>query len=296
MTHPSPDYSPQDLLAFYYRVKPILAEWLVKPVWTARETALLCAGYVPNGTLESGKYITSSQPDSIEDATSIDSCEYIPADRELYCEYLGLLNNKEATRPRDMVQLLRPISRRVRLMDVGGQNVPVEIPRPFRLEAIKEIQWFLIIANAVGLQVPALVPFSLLDRLRDLLAGQPVSESLTKPRIDMKKGEQPDIACLTAEAEPIQEVKPKAKQLKLRKRQPPQTTPEKRGYHTTEEVAGLTNLLPATLNKYAREGIAVEGFEPFKRQNGRSWHWRDDQQQAEYESNNNTGRVKHRPK
>lgn len=59
-----------------------------------------------------------------------------------------------------------------------------------------------------------------------------------------------------------------------------QTTPEQRGYYKTEEVAGLTDLLPDTLNKYAREGIVVEGFTPFKRHNRRPWQWRDNRQQA----------------
>ena len=295
MTPPLLDHSPQDLLAFYERVKPILSEWLAKPVWTARETALLCAGYIPHDTPGCEKFVTSDQQGLLQNVvpidpytSPIDPCRYVPPNHELHSDYLRRLSGKEAGPPRDMVQLLSPTSKKTSIRQVGqGQCAPVSMPRPFHLEALGELRWFFIIGNAVGLPVPTFVPFGLLDELSVRLTIQAKSASVSSQVQVQSKSVVPGL---------ISEEKPKAGSRKVRERKPIQTTPEKRGYHTTEEVAGLTNLLPDTLNKYAREGIPVEGFTAFKRQNGRPWQWRDDQQQAEYEANNSAGKVKNRPK
>lgn len=298
MNQPFPDYTPQDLLAFYDRVKPILSEWLAKPVWTARETAMLCAGYVPS---ECDASAASYQPESIQSSAPLDPHGYMPPDCDQCTIYLMLLDSKACAPPRDMVHLLRPSNRKSRLMEGSdGRHRLLEIPRGFGLDRLRELQWFFIIGNAVGLQVPALVPFSLLDKLSDRLTVQHVDDSVTgqnqdQPeatvaRIGIEEGEQPVIAGQSSEA------KPKATQRKLRERQPLQMTPERRGYHTTEEVAGLTDLLSDTLNKYAREGRSVEGFTPFKRQNGRYWQWRDEQRQAEYEATLPAEKLKRRLK
>ena len=301
MNQSSQDYTTRELLAFYDRVKPVLSRWLAKPLWTASETAMLCAGYIPHDTSEREKSVAHYQPVSMQDGTPIDPHGYVPPDCELYSDYLRLLTGKEAAPPRDMVNLLRPASKKASMMNVGGrQRALVETPRAFHLGVLKELQWFFIIGNAVGLQVPALVPFGLLDELSGRLSGQSVSVSL----IGRVQGQPGAISAWTGEEESgqsadgglISETKLQAKQRKPREPQIPQVTSEKRGYHTTEEVAGLFNLLPDTLNKYARSGTRVEGFTPFKRHNGRSWQWRDDRQQAEYEASNNAGQSKRRPK
>jgi hypothetical protein len=283
MNQPSQDSTTQDLLAFYDRVKPILSEWLAKPVWTARETAMLCAGYIPS---ECDASAASYQPESIQSSAPLDPHGYMPPDCDQCTIYLMLLDSKACAPPRDMVHLLRPSNRKSRLMEGSdGRHRLIEIPRGFGLDRLRELQWFFIIGNAVGLQVPALVPFTLLDKLSDRVTVQHVNDSATEAEKD-----QPVIVDQISEAKPI------ATQRKLRERQPLQMTPERRGYHTTEEVAGLSNLLSETLNKYAREGRIVEGFTPFKRHNGRFWQWRDDQQQAEYEASLPAGKLKHRLK
>ena len=301
MTQPSQVHAIHDLLAFYDGLNPILTAWLAKPVWTAKETALLCAGFVPHDSAKNENAVADDF-EEIKTGIPVDPHGYVPPDRQLCRAYFICLEGKEAASPLDMVKQLNRVyplmvGSETRLTIVGEQHSRKEVQREFRPELLGRLKWLLIIGNAVGLQVPALVPMGLLKGLHDRITSQAVNKSSTgQARFEEKKGEQLDIESASLETELMAEVRPKAKQRKPRARQFPQTTPEKRGYHTTDEVAGQTNLLPATLNKYAREGIPVEGFEPFKRQNGKSWQWRDNQQQAEYESNNNAGQVKHRPK
>ncbi len=257
---------------------------------------MLCAGYIPHESLEDGSSITPHFQESISYGTLIDPHGYVPPNHELHNVYLELLSGKQAASPYDMVNLLRPaISTAYSRINTGQEYKWATSKRLFTLKALREFQWFLIIGNAVGLQVPAIVPFDLLNGLRDQLVCPPVSKSSTEQSwTEPKKGEQPDISYIMAGAQSVQE--PEVKQRKFRERQLPQATPEVRGYHTTEEVAGLTNLLPATLNKYARAGTTVEGFTPFKRQGGKAWQWRNDRQHAEYDASANTDKPKHRSK
>ncbi|MGT2430380.1 hypothetical protein ACU4HD_19700 [Cupriavidus basilensis] len=279
MTQLPQDHTIQNLLAFYDRVNPILSEWLGKPVWTARETAMLCAGYVPEDNQET-ENPAASDLDSIAGGTPIDPRGYVPPNRRLCRASFILLEGRDAASPRDMVKRLGrlyslTVDDQIHLMvDGSGQSSRKEVGNEFTAKVFNSLQWLLIIGNTVGLPVPARVPFGLLNALRDRLSDQSITELSTR----QEKAQ-------LAEAGAVAETKPSTKRQKLRGRQPLQTTPEKRGYHTTEEVAGLTNLLPDTLNKYAREGIAVEGFTPFKRQNGRSWQWRDGPQQALHTAN-----------
>jgi hypothetical protein len=302
MNQPSPDDTTPDLLAFYDRVKPVLAKWLAKPIWTARETAMLCAGYIPHDAPECEKSAGRDQTESIQNLSPIDPHGYVPPDCALCSNYLWLLTGKEAAPPRDMVQLLRPTNRKTILTSIeGGQQRAVEMQRAFNLRALRELQWFFIIGNAVGLQVPALVPFSLLNELSNRLRDHPASDLET-----VNAQPQPTVVSAPSNAESVEspvvaplasEATPKATRRNVKKRQTPQMTPEQRGYHTTEEVAGLTNLLPSTLNKYARERHHVEGFTPYKRGNGgKVWQWRDDQQQAAYEGRTATEKPRHRLK
>ncbi|MPV68016.1 hypothetical protein [Burkholderia sp. BE17] len=260
------------VLDFYERVNPILSEWLAKPKWTVKETAMLCAGFIPDSR---GEGQSANEPDSrdfIEKGMPFDSSGLLPADIAVMKGFLYRLDRREAASPREMVELLiqaMPLTlRKSRLPDEPG--FLDESLRTFTLDSIQELQWLLIIGNALGLPVPALVPFALLNGLRDRLSGQPVIiESLTK-----RKENQ------LAQADAIAKANPVTRQKKPRGRQPLHTTPATRGYFTTEEVAGLMKLLPETLNKYARRGIVVDGFTPFKRPNGRSWQWRADPQPA----------------
>jgi hypothetical protein len=301
MKQKSPEYTTQDLLAFYDRVKPVLHEWLAKPVWTARETAMLCAGYVPHNRSECEKSETCDQPESIPDGAPIDPHGYVPPDCDLYSYYLMLLTGKEAAPPRQMVQMLAPVSRKANLVNVGeGRRAWIEVRRAFNLGVLRELQWFFMIGNAVGLQVPALVSFGLLDQLSRRTTDRPINDAVTvkahtqtetDPVLSSVESSEPSgVAHLTPEARPI------VTQRNVKKRQPPPTTPEERGYHTTEEVAGLLKLQPDTLNKYAREDKRVEGFKPYKRENGRVWQWRNEQQQAVYEVRIGAGKPGHRAK
>lgn len=300
MTQPLQVHAIHDLLEFYDRVNPILSAWLAKPVWTAKETALLCAGFVPHDSVEN-ESATADDFEEIKGAIPVDPHGYVPPDRQLCRVYFICLEDKEAASPLDMVKQINRVyplmvGSETHLTIVGEQSSRKEVQREFRPELLSRLKWLLIIGNAVGLQVPALVPMGLLNALHGRLTSHAVNKSSTgQVRLEEKKGKKLDIESISLATELMPEVKPKTKQRKPRERQPLQIAPEERGYHTTEEVAGLTNLLPDTLNKYAREGIPVEGFTPFKRQNGRFWQWRDDQQQAEYKFDN-VGQVKHRPK
>lgn len=247
-----------DVLDFYERVNPVLSEWLAKVKWTARETAMLCAGFVPNCSDEVQSVNDPDSQDFHEEDKPLDPGGFLPADIDVLNSFLYRLDGKEAASPRGMVKLLiqsMPFALRTgRFHKEPG--IVDESLRLFNSDSFQELQWLLIIGNAVGVPVPTLVPFALLNRLRDRLADQPAGVS----------GD--------AEARPGVRVRVRSK------RQPVPTKPQERGYYTTEEVAGLMNLLPETLNKYAREEIPVEGFTPFKRLGGRPWRWRDDSQQA----------------
>jgi len=247
-----------DVLDFYERVNLVLSEWLAKVKWTERETAMLCAGFVPNCSDEVQSINDPDSQDFHEEDKPLDPGGFLPADIDVLNSFLYRLDGKEAASPRNMVDLLIqsvPFTLRTgRLQKEPG--VVDESLRLFTLDSFRELQWLLIIGNAVGISVPTTVPFALLNRMRDRLADKPAGVS----------GD--------AEATPGLRVRVRSK------RQPVPSTPQERGYYTTEEVAGLTNLLPETLNKYAREEIPVEGFAPFKRLKGRSWQWRDGRQQA----------------
>lgn len=264
-----------DLLAFYDRVNPVLSEWIGKSEWTAHETAMLCAGFIPNTGVNGENDTANDSQEAIEGHTPLDINGYLPPDHELHGDYLHLLTGKEAAAPRDMVNLLCPaITSEISKVAKGEESTRLPSLRLLTLDTLGNLQWLFIIGNAVGLPVPALVPFGLLNGLRDRLTGQSISEL---PAGGKERQ--------SATADPVAKIKPKIIQKKPRGRQPIKMTPRERGYHTTEEVAGLTNLRPDTLNKYAREGIAVEGFTPFKRQNGRSWQWRDSPQQSIHAAN-----------
>ena len=262
MTEPSQDqdHSIQGLLAFYDRVNPVLSEWLAKPVWTAAETALLCAGLLP----PHNEMRAATQQESSNGSVPIDPEEYLPPDRELYASNVMLLAGREAGSPRDMVNVLRrAMPRATQRVNQGGKEVWVDSRRLLTPKSLRNIQWLLVIGNAVGLQVPAVVPFSLLNGLRHRLTGE---------------------SALSSQSGRGSVQATRAEQRKSRGHTPLQTPPQERGYYTTEEVAGRTNLQPDTLNKYARKGVPVEGFTPFKRQNGRFWQWRDAAQQALFDA------------
>ncbi|KKB70020.1 hypothetical protein [Burkholderia pseudomallei] len=269
MTQLSQSHIAQDLLEFYDRVNPVLSKWLVKPTWTAEETAMLCAGFVPNFRT-SGESKAAHDLQQIDGRTPIDIDGYLQPDYELYCAYLHLLTGKGEASPRDMVVLLLPaITSETREMNRGGEGTGFPSLRLLTIDSLRELQWLFIIGNAVGLPVPALIPFDLLNALRDRLTSQPVIELST----NRKKG---GLAATGA----VAETKLSTRQRKPRGHPPVLTTPAARGYYTTAEVAGLTGLRTDTLNTYARKGVVVDGFTPFKRRNGKPWQWRDNQQQA----------------
>ncbi|MFV8630697.1 hypothetical protein ACNRDB_14610 [Ralstonia pseudosolanacearum] len=267
MTQPLQNHTIQDLLAFYDRVNPVLSKWLVKPEWTAEETAMLCAGLIPNENKEVEAAIASDVPESSSSVMPCDPEGYIPADYELYDGYLHLLAGKGAAAPRDMVDMLRPaITWEISKTNQGAGPPSLRVQT---LDSLNNLQWLLIIGNAVGLNMPALVPFGLLNGLRDRLTSQAGTELPTR----RKKGG-------LADAGGAVQTKSRTGQRKPRRYPPVLATPEARGYYTTAEVAGLTGLQTDTLNRYARKGMAAHGFTPFKHQNGRSWQWRDNWQQV----------------
>lgn len=243
---------------------------------------MLCAGFHPKDRKNGEAAAASDVQELIANATPCDPEQYLPPDYELYDGYRHLLAGEGAGAPRDMVDMLRPaFTWEISKVNRGGQGAEFPSLRVQTPDSLRNLQWLLIIGNAVGLPVPALVPFGLLNGLRDRLASQ--SMTIASPAKQQEK--QP------AEADAATKAKPPARQKKPRGRQPLHTTPEARGYYTTEEVAGLLKLLPDTLNKYARKGVVVDGFTPFKRQNGRPWQWRADPQQA-LDTANATGQAK----
>ncbi|WP_439889661.1 hypothetical protein ACS7SF_10075 [Ralstonia sp. 25C] len=262
----------KDLLAFYERVEPILSKWLAKPAWTARETAALCAGYIP----ENRDSMVGDLQGETSSCSPIDPLEYLQSDPSLYRGYLRLLGNRAPAPPCDMVSRLRPMLSTAYIgSDNEGEAQWIEVRRRLSTESLNELRWLLIIGNAVGLHLPTLVPFGLLNELRASLNGQCVNPSAAA---------RPVVTDIPPKTESVSQEEAKATRQGLRESQLPPMTAEQRGYYTTAEVAGLTRLLPDTLNKYAREGRLVDGFTPFKRQNGKPWQWRDTQQQAAYEA------------
>jgi len=261
---------------------------------------MLCAGYVPHDAPEYEMSEAGDELKSIQEGTPMDPLEYLPPNYELYSDYFRQLTDKEAAPPLDMVKLLSLV-RRTSLDNIaGGRHTLVEVRRMFNLMAMKELQWLLIVGNAVGLPMPALVPFGLLDKLSSRLINQPESDSESARGLGQsdvtsalgigERAEAPTAGGLASEA------KPTGVPRKPRERQPQLTTHQERGFYTNDEVAGLINLLPDTLNKYAREGRTITGYTPFKRQNGKSWHWRNNQQQAAYEISATADKPKHRVK
>jgi len=258
VTQLSKEYSTLGLLAFFNRVNPVLSAWLDQPTWTAEETALLCAGFLPPREVTDIGEGKHQEPSGR--LVPIDSEEYLPSNRKLLHISSKLLAGKRAASPHDMVNVLRPVMRAaIYRMDQEDQEIWAEGPRAFGPSSFKDLEWLLVIGNAVGWQVPAIVPLSLLNGFRDQLTGHSASI--------------PDTRAVEVQAKEIEQRKPRG-------RQSVPTTPAQRGYYTTEEVAGFLNLQPDTLNKYARESVHVEGYTPFKRQNGRAWQWRDAAQQA----------------
>lgn len=239
---------------------------------------MLCAGFIPNENKQIEAAVASDVQESSAHVMPCDPEGYLPADYELCDGYLRLLAGKGAAAPRDMVDILRPaITWEMSKLGQGADGAGPPSLRVQTLDSLENLQWLLIIGNAVGLNMPAVVPFGLLNGLRDRITGQSVTELPTK----QGKGG-------LADAGVVVEPKPSTKQRKPRGHPPVRTTSETRGYHTTAEVAGLTGLQTDTLNTYARKGTVVEGFTPFKRQNGRSWQWRDDRQQAVHVASGST--------
>lgn len=260
--------STQHLLNFYERVGPILAAWVEKPSWAPHEAAALCAGFIPPAPAEDGVVPLPSYP--------IDPEKLLVADLGLYRGYLSNLRNAASAPPRE---IMRSMSLIAPIYDADNEYF-LEVRELFGRHSLAKYRWVCIIGNAVGLPLPALVPFSLLDAFKRRLDEKHANGSRLSAAQDGMPaeivGSGTGFVVASASGTPSNE-----RRRTSRVRERPSVSPMDRGYYTTEEVSGLTRLARETLTKYARLGTAVEGFVPFKPQNRRAWHWRDEQQTRE---------------
>lgn len=265
LNHPqNPEYGIKELIAFYWRVEPVLSKWLAKPVWTANETAMLCAGFAPNERSVESDRKTVSQGDVFVDGSPMDPDGYLPADPVLYGNLLRRLRRLpvDSATPREMTERLG-ISRGI---SQGNDGTAIELKPLLRRDVIEELHWLFIIGNAVGLGVPAIVPFGL---VRALL-NAPADRSPTNAASQGESCERPvagtSISMATSTLRGEDHNREDAESYPL--------PPAQRGFYTTEEVAAFTNLKPETLTRYARQQKPVPGFTPYKLSGVKGWRWR----------------------
>lgn len=279
MTKKTVTLSFRALLDFYERVMPVLSEWLAKPVWSAHEAAALCSGYVPvHGNNAGGD--EPRQP-----TVPLDSEHIVPARPDLFQGYLFDMRNMVPKPPRDVMQsiALTPPTR------MGSIFATHKVP--LNRHTLVHYQWACILSNAVGLPVPALVPFGLLEAFaerRNLLrAAKPVVHQ--EGGQDIAAGDDAEHRSAKLQRESVDDSEGHDLfvgdgQMAIargsgRRYERPQLHPRNRGFYTTGEVSALTELAPETLTRYARSGTPVAGFTPFKPEKRRAWHWRDAEQQ-----------------
>jgi len=274
----------QNLLDFYERVKPTVSEWIAKPVWSRYEAAALCSGFIP---------VTEPGSDDVSPPFKpIDPEAVVPADADLYRCYLASLRDMSPAAPLKVMQAMKLVPPIYDPFTGNFMDVKVLLTR----QSLITYQWVCIMGNAVGLEWPALVPFTLLDALHERIREDEAHDfdlPMAKQHPMMAEGDSTQSVAQTVAmvcsdsategAVPMPEAEPNEKQSSGRGQDRPAVSPKLRGYYTTEEVGGLTELAPGTLNKYARVGTPVNGFTPFKHEKRKAWHWRDAEQQREHD-------------
>ncbi|MBU9268712.1 hypothetical protein [Burkholderia gladioli] len=250
------------------------------PTWTAEETAMLCAGYAPNENDADQRSIPTGLRDDVIDGSPLDPEEYLPADPVLYGNLLRVLRgyHRKAAAPRDMMERLG-VTNGVSQSSNGARIQPKDL---LRQDTIDRLRWLLIVGNAVGLRLPALVPFGLLNELHERLTVR--TDTLRSGAYDAaypggieERGEGEN----NEKEHPLgtgseADIRLKNHHSRNSVTQSHKLKPDQRGFYTTEEVAGLTHLQPSTLTKYARAGRPVPGFKPYKPQGSKAWRWLDE--------------------
>ncbi|WP_333998181.1 hypothetical protein [Burkholderia orbicola] len=274
----SPD-SVTELIDFYDRVNPVLSKWLAKPTWTASDTAMLCAGFAPNECSSEKQAASNGEISTVLDGVPLDPDEYLPSNPVLYGNLLRRFRDLriDVGTPKEMMERLG-VSRGISQAENG---VKIAARDMLRREVIDQLHWLFIIGNAVGLKLPAIIPFGLVSALRGRHSGHFSDKSqegtgtgtgsgsgLRQPLVGPSSGKS------TSHNQHVSDL------LNI--------GPVQRGFYTTEEVARLTNLKYLTLTKYARQRRPIAGFSPYKPQGAKAWRWRDDQQQSAYEAGNST--------
>lgn len=277
LNEPQKFYVAEELIAFYCRVEPVLSDWLVKPVWTAKQTAMLCAGFAPNACMVDSRTTATNSDDLVINGSPMDPEGYLPANSALYGNLFRRLCRLGAdAAPLEMMKRLG-VSRGI---SKGSAGIRIELKALLGLEVIDELQWLFIVGNAVGLRLPAIVPFGLVKAL--LAACDQEHASILQKRRDnrpLRSIEDEDVKEGRGQLHAVESVL-SGTLASVKERHNgkdgryDQVLREQRDFYTTEEVALLTNLRPQTLTKYARQLRPIAGFSPYKPEGTKAWRWR----------------------
>lgn len=176
---PIRDHNAEPLMAFYRRTRTQLSEWLVKPVWSGLDTAMLCSGYMPVVAYTCDQYLALSVEDQLRCVVPIDAEGYVQSVKhENLIKNVQLLRSHASSSPKEMVatmslKLTKKFNNTVEV-EVRNKRSSVEKKPSHQIELAKfvdydEYPWFFIVGNAVGLNLPSIVPFQLLNYVVDLL-------------------------------------------------------------------------------------------------------------------------------
>lgn len=223
---------------------------------------MLCAGFAPNECSSEKQAASNGEVSTVLDGVPLDPDEYLPSNPVLYGNLLRRFRDLriDIGTPKEMMERLG-VSRGISQAENG---VKISTKDILRREVIDQLHWLFIIGNAVGLKLPAIVPFGLVSALRGARSGHFADKSqegtrsgLRQPLVGSSSGKS------TSHNQHVSDL--------------PNIGPVQRGFYTTEEVARLTNLKYLTLTKYARQRRPIAGFSPYKPQGAKAWRWRDDQ-------------------
>lgn len=223
---------------------------------------MLCAGFAPNECSSEKQAASNGEVSTVLDGVPLDPDEYLPSNPVLYGNLLRRFRDLriDIGTPKEMMERLG-VSRGISQAENG---VKISTKDILRREVIDQLHWLFIIGNAVGLKLPAIVPFGLVSALRGARSGHFADKSQEGTRSGLRQSlVGSSSGKSTSHSQHVSDL--------------PNIGPVQRGFYTTEEVARLTNLKYLTLTKYARQRRPIAGFSPYKPQGAKAWRWRDDQ-------------------